>query len=446
MACQSCGTPACSCSACPSTTLNQPRIIAPTVTGGLFQNGQFQSPTILGGSSTGQAINSATIDCLSTVCTQPPGTDNATIASTAFVQQAILDGYGTPAFCGAVVTCVLETTDTNALCPIVVDCFNDSPGIINNTNAFGPGAQATKLAAGVTRYATQAEVLAGICGVALEPCELIAALNSPYAGNAFWNAFGGAVNTYYTSNPVASCASITPCVNGLITAYVNSGNPAFCAQVNACVPSITDIWVNTTGDSMTGDLNMGAGSTGADIVFSPPPIGLGQDNFIVFNPYPDPFAWFGAGGISFPQMNDFGYQTGSIAWYGGPQPTYITGPHTPTCPGVADRIMLITTVHGSGPEIGVDKMTFYCGGSPTPLTPCSGAPARHESGFLFTHYDGTGGYFPLAEFTRVKATIRSDGELFIRAPQGIVIDGVGAGLPGQRLTSQGPGLPPIWAP
>lgn len=225
MSCNTCGCNPCACAPCPSTVLNQPTLISPQVSGGQFTNGVFQSPTILAGTSTGQSIIGATIDCTTIGCTQPPGTNNSTLATTAFVNVAIANAISSlnPAFCDAVTECIQN--NPGVTCVAVAACIQTTPGIINTTQAFGPGAAATQLVDGVTRYATTAELLNADCGLSIEPCVLVGAWGSAVDAGPFWTAFTQAVNAVFPS--INICAAVDACITTSAT---------LCAAVDACLP------------------------------------------------------------------------------------------------------------------------------------------------------------------------------------------------------------------
>jgi hypothetical protein len=251
--------------------LNQARLLNPDISGGTAQGMTLENPLINAGVANSLFINESTIDCLTLGCTQPLGTQNNTLATTAFVYNAIVDvlTQGDPEVCAAVIACI--ESQPSATCNAVANCIHTVPGIINTVQAFGPGAQATQLAAGVTRYATSAEVLSGACGVASEPCTMIGVLGSALIPSPFWTAVQNAVNQvlaitdlcaltagcgYQTASDVSNainsaigaldfCALTAGCgyqsasdVSSAITtalgSAISSGNPAFCAAVAGC--------------------------------------------------------------------------------------------------------------------------------------------------------------------------------------------------------------------
>jgi len=209
MSCSKCGCSPCKCQSCEPGVLNQPRIFNPQVSGGLFQNGTYQSPIIDGGTASGQAIIGATIDCTTQVCHQPTGTCNATIASTAFVCVAIQEAISSlnPTFCAAVEGCV--SNNPAAFCLVVESCINNVNNIINTTQAFGALARATDLQYGVVRYATLTELQNAVCTLAIDPCTL----------GQFWSA--GGPNPLWTAFEFAANLAVT-------------GGGSFCTAVFAC--------------------------------------------------------------------------------------------------------------------------------------------------------------------------------------------------------------------
>lgn len=219
--CAACGCAPCNC-ATPSF-LNEPRFFDPVVSGGTFTGGTFDGPTINDGTSNGQQINDATIDCLTTVCTQPNGTCDATIASTAFVCDAISDAIdgGNPDFCNAVNACLGIVTD---FCTQVGICINTTPNIIANPAAFDPATYATDAIYGVTRFASLGELQAANCELAIDPCTL-GAFWSAGGPNALWTAFEAAVNNAIMGGGVF-CANVFAC--GV------QSTATLCADVLAC--------------------------------------------------------------------------------------------------------------------------------------------------------------------------------------------------------------------
>lgn len=204
-----CATCGCSPCSCPNPTiLNQPRLLSPTVSGGTFTGGTFQGPAINAATLNGPIINGATLDCSSQGCTQPPGTNDATLATTAFVSTAIFDAISAanPAFCAAVQSCL---GGSPTLCAETLNCINSTPGALNNPIVFDPAVYATTVQYGVTRFATLGEVNGSSCLVAIDPCTL----------QAFWDA--GGPSTLWTS--------FENSVLGIL-----AGSPGFCAQVLAC--------------------------------------------------------------------------------------------------------------------------------------------------------------------------------------------------------------------
>jgi hypothetical protein len=255
MNCSSCGCQPCQCAA--PTVLNQARLISPIVSGGTFTGGTFAGPTINGGTQTGSNIVGATIDCTTLGCTQPPGTSDATLATTAFVGQAVADAISgaNPDFCAAVQTCL---GGSPTLCSEILNCINNTPGALANPIIFDPAVFATSLQEGAS------------CSVALDPCTLQAFLDAG-GPNALWTSFENAVNTVLATAP-GFCAAVLACgvalldspafvnlptaptpplvdnstrlattafVQGVvaasITGAITSSNPAFCSAVTGCL-------------------------------------------------------------------------------------------------------------------------------------------------------------------------------------------------------------------
>jgi hypothetical protein len=220
---------------------NQPRIFNPQVSGGLFQNGTYQSPIINGGTATGQAIVGATIDCTTQVCHQPTGTCNATIASTAFVCVAIQEAVSSmnPAFCAAVEGCIAN--NPAAFCAAVDTCINTVNNIINTTLAFGASSRATTAQYGVVRYATQSEIENAVCSVAIDPCTLAGVLSILTNATPFGMAFETAVNNVLTGGGVL-CAQVAACGFALLASPVFTGDP----QAPTPPPGDNDTSIATT--------------------------------------------------------------------------------------------------------------------------------------------------------------------------------------------------------
>jgi hypothetical protein len=156
-----------------------------------------------------------------------------------------------------------------------------------------------------------------------------------------------------------------------------------------------------------------------------------------------------AGSVVFQAINDFNQQTGGVEWYSRSDYVSPTG-HCPFCPSNTERAFF---QYVTPSPTGEDFLVFSAGGSPTPLVGCAsgvGAGMPFGAGFLFQMWDGSGtGYFPLMRLCRSNNTyIRTDGTIELLAPQGLSLGPgpLNVGAPGLRLTSQGPGLPPIWAP
>jgi len=258
MSCKSCGCDPCSC---------QPAALANvSINGGTINGVVINGPTINSGEINDADLNAVQIDLASRGVTAAQGVCNDGIATNAFVCNEIdarIDS-GNADFCNAVAGCLAG--DSSMLCPTVAFCITTTPGIINNTNAFGVGARATTAVFGVTRYASQNQFNAGDCGVSFEPCKLVQALAFPSLASAFWTAFSSAV-TAVISGSASFCAAVTACAPTLFnnaaltgtptaptaalgtnstqiatTAFVqqelanqiSSTNPAFCAAVTAC--------------------------------------------------------------------------------------------------------------------------------------------------------------------------------------------------------------------
>lgn len=259
-ACQSCGCSPCKCGGGTPAVLANTQLINPLLTGA----------TLDGGTLNGAAINSpnivgAQIDCTSRGCTAGTGVCNDGLATNAFVCNSVANAISSSnaAFCGGLADCIAG--DPTILCPAVVACINTAPGIINNTSAFGFNARATTALYGVARFATGLELQNGSCLLALDPCTLIAAWNTPSLGTPFWNAFASAVNQ--AVGGVSLCAAVAACglaplaspvftgdpraptpapgdsdtsiattafVGAAVAAAISGSNPAFCAAVTAC--------------------------------------------------------------------------------------------------------------------------------------------------------------------------------------------------------------------
>jgi hypothetical protein len=219
--------------------LNEARLFDPIVSGGVFTGGTFDGPQINSGTIDGSQINNATIDCNTTVCTQPDGTCNDTVASTAFVCDAISDAIdgGNPDFCNAVNACLGIVTD---LCTQVGICINTVPNIIANPAAFDPATYATDAVVGVTRFATLGEVQAATCELAIDPCTL-GAFWSAGGPNALWTAFEAAVSSVVMGGAIDFCAATAACgyqvAADLCADVLACGfqtQAALCADVTAC--------------------------------------------------------------------------------------------------------------------------------------------------------------------------------------------------------------------
>lgn len=263
--CSTCGCSPCTCA--PAALAN------PIISGGVISGSIINGPTVNGGSFNNPAILAGTVDLATTGVTASQGVCNAGLATNEYVCNEIdaaISGSN-PAFCTAVNDCLLA--NPTALCSIVGDCINTTPGIINNTNAFGFNSRATTLFYGVVRYATPLELQQGTCLVAIDPCTLIAAWNSPPLGTPFWTAFVNAVNAAsvnlfalpsfcgavfacgvaplnspnFTGVPtaptaaagtattqIATTAFVTNGINTAIANSITSSNPAFCAAVTGC--------------------------------------------------------------------------------------------------------------------------------------------------------------------------------------------------------------------
>jgi len=278
MSCKSCGCDPCSC---------QPAALANvSINGGTINGVVINGPTINSGEINDADLSAVQIDLASRGVTAAQGVCNDGIATNAFVCNEIdarIDS-GNADFCNAVAGCL--AADSSMLCPTVAFCITTTPGIINNTNAFGVGARATTAVFGVTRYASQNQFNAGDCGVSFEPCKLVQALAMPSLASSFWTAFSSAV-TAVISGSASFCAAVTACAPTLFnnaaltgtptaptaalgtnsnqiatTAFVqqelanqiSSTNPAFCAAVTACggggggsCASIVPSWIPAGG-------------------------------------------------------------------------------------------------------------------------------------------------------------------------------------------------------
>jgi hypothetical protein len=228
-ACATCNCSPCQCQSCGPTFLNQPRIINPNVSGGIFAGGVFNAPTINGGTTNGQSIIGATIDCTTLGCTQPQGSCDSTLATTAFVCGAISDAISglNPNFCTAVQICLAGSP---TLCTEIITCINTTPGSINNIIAFDPSVFATTLQVGVIRIATLPEVQGASCGLAIDPCTLEAFL---LAGgpNPLWAALTTAVDSLITTSAtlcaaVAACGTFAPLASPVFTGDPRAPTPA----------------------------------------------------------------------------------------------------------------------------------------------------------------------------------------------------------------------------
>lgn len=217
MNCASCGCSPCSC-ASPSF-LNEPRLFNPVVSGGQFEGGIFEGPTINGGTSNGQQINGATIDCTTTGCTQVSGTCDASLATTAFVCDAINDAISdtNAAFCNAVNGCL---GIVGTFCDAIETCINTIPDIISNPAAFAASARATDTIYGVTRFATLPELQNADCELAIDPCTL-GAFWSAGGPNPLWTAFEAAINAALGGGGLDFCALTAGC------GYAPLASPAF---------------------------------------------------------------------------------------------------------------------------------------------------------------------------------------------------------------------------
>ena len=241
MSCSKCGCSPCKCQSCDPGVFNQPRIFNPQVSGGLFQNGTYQSPIINGGTATGQAINGATIDCTTQVCQQPTGTCNATIASTGFVCVAIQEAISdlNPAFCAAVEGCI--SNNPAAFCSAVETCINTVNNIINTTLAFGASSRATTAQYGVVRYATATEIENAVCAVAIDPCTLAGVFSVLSNATPFGMAFEMAVNNVLTGG-VGLCPAVAACGFAPLNNPVFTGDP----QAPTQAPGDNDTSIATT--------------------------------------------------------------------------------------------------------------------------------------------------------------------------------------------------------
>jgi len=204
---------------------------------------------INGGQANNLALNGAIIDCTTRVCTQPPGICDGSIASTAFVCTAIVNAISgsNPAFCAAIGDCL--AADPTIICPGVSLCINTTPGIINSTSAFGPGARASDTLWGVVRFATQNEVENGACNVALEPCDLLSVWGNYNPVQPFWIAFCAAIGScgyaplaspVFTGDPQAPSPAIgdndtSIATTAFVVNSISASNPAFCAAVATCL-------------------------------------------------------------------------------------------------------------------------------------------------------------------------------------------------------------------
>lgn len=249
MTCQKCGCSPCACS---PSVLNQPQIV-----GGVLDGSTLNGPVINGGQANNLALVGAIIDCTTQACTQPPGINNNTIATTAFVNTAIANSLSgsNPLFCQAVADCAMSVA--GALCPTIFQCLENTDGIINNTNAFGPSSYASQTAYGVTRYATITELGQAQCLLSIEPCTLAEFWNTPNLASPLWLAFSNAVSMLaattnspvFTGDPQAPTPAAGDCDTSIattafvctaITNAISAGNPAFCAAVAACAGGGTD--------------------------------------------------------------------------------------------------------------------------------------------------------------------------------------------------------------
>jgi hypothetical protein len=208
--------------------LNQPRIFNPTVSGGLFTNGVWQSATLNAPNINGGQITGATIDCTTQACTQAPGTCDGTIATTGYVCQAVNDAISgaNPNFCAAVDVCLAGGPST---CTLVINCINTNIGSIFNPAAFDPSVYADTVQYGVTRYATIAEVQGASALLAIDPATL----------GAFWSA--GGPNALWTAFEAGVCAAGASCF-APITSPVFLGDP----QAPTPLPGDNDTSIATT--------------------------------------------------------------------------------------------------------------------------------------------------------------------------------------------------------
>jgi hypothetical protein len=241
----------------------------------------LDNPTINGGVQNSPVINDAainggTLDCNVTGCTAGPGQCNDGVATNAFVCAEVarqIDGSN-PDFCQAVDDCL--SANPAALCAVIAACINGTPGIINNTIAFGVAARATTALYGVAKYATSTQLASATCLVAIDPCSLAAFWNSPNLASPLWAAFQNAVdqassaifnNTILTGDPQAPTPPPGDCDNSIattsfvctaITNAISGGNPAFCAAVAAC-PAAGVTCAQVTGLFTAAGANPGAG-------------------------------------------------------------------------------------------------------------------------------------------------------------------------------------------
>jgi hypothetical protein len=268
MSCNTCGQQNCVCGA---SVLANVQLI----------DSVLDNPTINGGAQNSPVINDAeinggTLDCNVTGCTAGPGQCNDGVATNAFVCAEVarqIDGSN-PDFCQAVDDCL--SANPAALCAVIAACINGTPGIINNTIAFGVAARATTALYGVAKYATSTQLASATCLVAIDPCSLAAFWNSPNLASPLWAAFQNAVdqassaifnNTILTGDPQAPTPPPGDCDNSIattsfvctaITNAISGGNPAFCAAVAAC-PAAGVTCAQVTGLFTAAGANPGAG-------------------------------------------------------------------------------------------------------------------------------------------------------------------------------------------
>lgn len=264
MSCNKCGQAQCVCGA---AVIANVQLINPIIEGGTQSGGTINSAVL-----NDAQINGAELDCNTTGCTAGPGQCNDGVATNAFVCAEVarqIDGSN-PDFCQAVDDCL--SANPAALCAVIAACINGTPGIINNTIAFGVAARATTALYGVVRYATKTQFEQGTCLLAIDPCTLLDFWNSPNLSSPMWAAFTSAVNrasstvlnnTALTGTPTAPTAAAGICTNQIATTSyictaianaISASNPAFCAAVNACTggglscPTVSALWTPAGGN------------------------------------------------------------------------------------------------------------------------------------------------------------------------------------------------------